>query len=253
MISTALSSKALKELDTTKITELCVYSHIHKIEWDSSHVPYEDLDFATEVEKHCRQNSLLPISYNTNLTVTSDRDISDLFEKVCMCATTLRAPSVNITVGNCPADKMTKDEYLTLVNKTNALCKLAKNIIVNLLPEKNSVASDTVSALNFLADVHMTNLKLYWSSDPLLTEDENKKNIELAVRYTTNVYISNTTKEGDILPVLDVKQAWRNYGSSIASDRSRLHLFILDKLPDSNAELLNREFTSLRRILTKIR
>jgi len=251
MISTALSSKALKDLTASEIIELCTYSHVHKIEWDSVHIPSDNRGLIKEIEKHCRLNSLLPVAYNSNIILGGNKDIFEQFDVAYECAKLLRVPAINVLIGL--KHDSSEEKYNELVEETRVICEKAKKMIVNIIPSHGSVVCDCNSALKFLSDVYKTNLKLYWTPNRLKSVEENKEVIKKVIKYTTNIYISNTDKVGNVSPLFEAKTTWREYGKIIRSDRSRLHLFILEELPPDNTSSLGREFAALRRILAGIR
>ncbi len=253
MIGTALYSGALKSLDWKAIIELCVRCRINKIEWDSIHIPLNSPETVKEIEQLCRLNALLPVSFNTNITVTDSEDIYSRFKAACECARLLRAPAVNVTIGLNNGDTLSDEKYNKLVQITKELCTIANTLIVNIVPDYNSVISTADDALMFMADVHMINLKLYWTPNILKDVNDNKDVISKVIKYTTNIYISNKDKSLQAHPLIDVKNIWREYAEIICEDNSRLHLFVLNSLPEDNLNLLSQEFMSLRRILAKFR
>lgn len=251
MISTALSSGVFKNLTPGEIIELCTYSHIHKIEWDSVHIPWDNHELIKETEKHCRLNSLLPVAYNSNIVFSGKEDAFEMFDAAYECAKLLRAPAININIGLKKG--ASAEQYNKLVQEIRALCEKANKIIVNIIPDYQSVISDCDDALRFLSEVYKTNLKLYWAPNIFKNTDENKDVISKVIKYTTNIYISNMDKDGKISPLLEAKTIWREYGKIIRDDHSRLHLFILKELPPDNEISLGREFAALRHILAGIR
>ncbi len=245
-MKTGLTSVSFRKLSVDEVIELAKKAGVDGIEWGSDvHVPPQDLDYVKEVAEKTKKAGLEVISYGSYYYLGSGEDFAPYIE----AAGSLGTDTIRIWGGKKEKWELSVVEYDALVEEMRkiGLAAALADITVCLEYHGHSITATAEDAAEFVKDVDLPSVKLYWQAIIGRSEEDNLKDIDVVAPYLSNVHVFNYVGgKQELLSFGDGPKNWAAYIdriSKIPGERAFMTEFSKGGLPESfinDAYLLNK-------------
>ena len=205
-----LVSISFRQHSKEDILKEAALAGIEVIEWGGDvHTPHGDEAEARETKRLSEKYSIEPIEYGSYYAIGQSEP--KLFEKVLLSAEILGTKIIRVWAGmGKPSDTFTEEEYLKHVKDAKRICKAAKNYTVALECHPNTLTDEYHTALKFLRDVNMPNLKMFWQPNQHRPLDYNLDSIKALLPYIVSVHVFSWERKTKH-PLAHLEENWKKY------------------------------------------
>jgi len=213
----------------TEIVKYVKEAELNAIEWGGDvHVPHGDIDTAKAVKALCKREGILTPEYGSYYTVGVSEKA--LFDGVLASARTLEAPLIRIWGGNKSSNTLSSDEYALLVEDAVRIARLSGDITLCLECHQHTVTDEYHTAIQFIKDVNMKNLQMFWQPNQARNIEYNIDSLKALFPYVNAVHVFSWEREKK-LPLDKHTEEWKKY-IDILKDRDMNYM--LEFMHDNN-------------------
>ncbi len=235
-MKTGLTSVSFRRLTADEVIRLAALAGVDGIEWGSDiHVPQTDIVNAVSVAEKTRAAGLEVISYGSYFYLGEGMDFAPFIE----AAIAIGTKTIRIWGGKKERQEISADQYAALVAEARKIGEMAaaQGITVSLEYHGHSITATAKSAAEFIENVNMPNVRLYWQPIIGRSAADNLEDIDIIAPYLTNVHVFNYIEgKQELLEVGEGIENWKSYFtriSKISGDRAFLTEFCKGGLAES--------------------
>lgn len=204
---TGLVSISFRKHTPEEIVQAVDRAGLDGIEWGGDvHCPHGDLEKAAAI-KACSGSLLLP-EYGSYYTIGQPDAVP--FENVLASAQALGTGNIRVWGGKKSSDALYTDDYKALVEDAVRICQMAGKTLVSLECHPHTVTDEYHTAVRFLKDVNMPNLRLFFQPNQFRDIRYNLDTIEATLPWLTAVHVFSWEREKKF-PLRDGQAAWSQY------------------------------------------
>lgn len=179
------------------------------VEWGGDvHVPHGDTEIAGRVRSLTEEMGLEIAEYGSYYAIATSEP--ELFSDVLKSAAALGTKVIRVWPMKVPSDTVTHEAYALAVADAKRICREAGDVTVALECHPKTLTDEYHTALKFLRDVDMPNLKMFWQPNQHRPIDYNTDSIKALLPYIVAVHVFSWDREVH-LPLADGEDAWREY------------------------------------------
>jgi sugar phosphate isomerase/epimerase len=204
-----MTSVTFREKTIEEITALAKSAGLSMIEWGADrHVLPLDFDAVKNARIQMEKNELLCPSYGSYYRMVEKDE--DAFRAICKTSQALGAGIVRTWLGRTGSERITHEQYATLLEETKKLSAIADEYGQTLAFEFHgkTLNDNGESSVAFLADCAKENVKTYWQP---LSYSDNEKNLSLVLPYLCAVHVFTWDDDHKRYPLADGTQQWKKY------------------------------------------
>ena len=240
MNNTGLVSISFRKHSPEEIVNAVNEAGLDAIEWGGDvHCPHGDIGKAAAV-KTCSGSLLLP-EYGSYYTVGQPDAVP--FENVLASAKTLGTPAIRVWGGNKSSDALYTADYQALVDDAVRICRMAGETLVCLECHPHTVTDEYHTAVRFLKDVAMPNLRLFFQPNQFRDVKYNLETIDATLPWITSVHVYSWDREKKF-PLRDGQASWRQY-LNLLKQKDGLS-YMLEFMHDDRIESLKETAATLK-------
>ncbi len=228
-----MTSVTFREKTIEEIAALTKSAGLSLIEWGADrHVLPLDFDAARTARTLMEKNELLCSSYGSYYRMIEKDE--DSFRAICKTAEALGAGIVRTWLGRTGSERITSEQYTSLLEETKKLSGIAAEYGQTLAFEFHgkTLNDNGESSVAFLSDCAKENVKTYWQP---LSYSDNEKNLSLVLPYLCAVHVFTWDDEYRRYPLADGTHAWKKY-LQILKDADISTKLIMEFVKDDTAE-----------------
>lgn len=244
MYKKGLCSISFRSLTAKEIIKLAYKTGLDCIEWGSDvHAKPDDDKALLEIVNLSKQYGIECSSYGSYFRIGSD-PVSDI-HKYIKAAKTLGTDTIRLWCGNKPSADYTEDEKEQIYKECISLAQIAKNEKVYLCLEChiNTLTDDMASTQALMKRVNSPNFCMYWQPNQFKTVQENILYAKSISNITKRIHVFNWEGKNKY-PLEDAIKVWQNYLECFGEG-----ILLLEFMPDNDPESLEREVSSLKKII----
>ena len=204
-----MTSVTFREKSIEEITALAHAAGLSVIEWGADrHVLPLDFDAVRNARLQMDKHGLICPSYGSYYRIIEKDE--DTFRAICKTSEALGANTVRTWLGRTGSEKITSEQYATLLEETKKLSTIAAEYGQTLAFEFHgkTLNDNGESSVKFLSDCAKENVKTYWQP---LSYSDNEKNLSLVLPYLCAVHVFTWDDEHRRYPLADGTVAWKKY------------------------------------------
>jgi sugar phosphate isomerase/epimerase len=188
------------------------------------------------------KNELLCPSYGSYYRMIEKDE--DAFRAICKTSQALGAGIVRTWLGRTGSERITHEQYATLLEETKKLSAIADEYGQTLAFEFHgkTLNDNGESSVAFLADCAKENVKTYWQP---LSYSDNEKNLSLVLPYLCAVHVFTWDDDHKRYPLADGTQQWKKY-LQILKDADISTKLIMEFVKNDTAEQFLTDAAVLR-------
>ncbi len=244
MIRTGLVSVSFRSNTPEEIISAVKGARLDAIEWGGDvHVPHGDTVTAHKTGKLCEENGISVPEYGSYYRIASPD--SPPFEDVAATARALGAGIVRVWAGSKSSDRFTGAEYSAAVNDARRICALAGDITVCLECHHGTLTDEYHTALGFIYDAGMPNLKMFWQPNQYRSFGYNVDSLIAMRDLVTSVHVFAWRRDARF-PLAELADEWREYAGILSGKDVS---YMLEFMPDNDIRTLPREAETLKELL----
>lgn len=242
-----LVSVSFRSLTVDEIIKKTREAGLFCIEWGSDvHVPPNDIENAKRVYDTTVENGLFVSSYGSYFNVRTDApiDIKDYIST----AKLLHTDIIRIWCGKKGSADTDAETRALLVANLREACDIAEQSGITLALEchNGTVTDDYRYAVDFIEDVGRENARMYWQPNQSKSLEYNIAAARALKKFTKAVHVFQWDGRNERYPLASGEREW---GAYIDILRDTDCAFLLEFVPDDEAEYLAREADVLTRLL----
>jgi sugar phosphate isomerase/epimerase len=201
-----------------------------------------DFDAVKNARIQMEKNELLCPSYGSYYRMVEKDE--DAFRAICKTSQALGAGIVRTWLGRTGSERITHEQYATLLEETKKLSAIADEYGQTLAFEFHgkTLNDNGESSVAFLADCAKENVKTYWQP---LSYSDNEKNLSLVLPYLCAVHVFTWDDEHRRYPLADGTQQWKKY-LQILKDADISTKLIMEFVKNDTAEQFLTDAAVLR-------
>jgi sugar phosphate isomerase/epimerase len=238
-----MTSVTFREKTIEEITALAKSAGLSMIEWGADrHVLPLDFDAVKNARIQMEKNELLCPSYGSYYRMVEKDE--DAFRAICKTSQALGAGIVRTWLGRTGSERITHEQYATLLEETKKLSAIADEYDQTLAFEFHgkTLNDNGESSVAFLADCAKENVKTYWQP---LSYSDNEKNLSLVLPYLCAVHVFTWDDDHKRYPLADGTQQWKKY-LQILKDADISTKLIMEFVKNDTAEQFLTDAAVLR-------
>jgi sugar phosphate isomerase/epimerase len=238
-----MTSVTFREKTIEEITALAKSAGLSMIEWGADrHVLPLDFDAVKNARIQMEKNELLCPSYGSYYRMVEKDE--DAFRAICKTSQALGAGIVRTWLGRTGSERITHEQYATLLEETKKLSAIADEYGQTLAFEFHgkTLNDNGESSVAFLADCAKENVKTYWQP---LSYSDNEKNLSLVLPYLCAVHVFTWDDDHKRYPLADGTQQWKKY-LQILKDADISTKLIMEFVKNDTAEQFLTDAAVLR-------
>ena len=238
-----MTSVTFREKTIEEITALAKSAGLSIIEWGADrHVLPLDFDAVKNARIQMEKNELLCPSYGSYYRMVEKDE--DAFRAICKTSQALGAGIVRTWLGRTGSERITHEQYATLLEETKKLSAIADEYGQTLAFEFHgkTLNDNGESSVAFLADCAKENVKTYWQP---LSYSDNEKNLSLVLPYLCAVHVFTWDDDHKRYPLADGTQQWKKY-LQILKDADISTKLIMEFVKNDTAEQFLTDAAVLR-------
>jgi sugar phosphate isomerase/epimerase len=238
-----MTSVTFREKTIEEITALAKSAGLSMIEWGADrHVLPLDFDAVKNARIQMEKNELLCPSYGSYYRMIEKDE--DAFRAICKTSQALGAGIVRTWLGRTGSERITHEQYATLLEETKKLSAIAAEYGQTLAFEFHgkTLNDNGESSVAFLADCAKENVKTYWQP---LSYSDNEKNLSLVLPYLCAVHVFTWDDDHKRYPLADGTQQWKKY-LQILKDADISTKLIMEFVKNDTAEQFLTDAAVLR-------
>jgi sugar phosphate isomerase/epimerase len=238
-----MTSVTFREKTIEEITALAKSAGLSMIEWGADrHVLPLDFDAVKNARIQMEKNELLCPSYGSYYRMIEKDE--DAFRAICKTSQALGAGIVRTWLGRTGSERITHEQYATLLEETKKLSAIADEYGQTLAFEFHgkTLNDNGESSVAFLADCAKENVKTYWQP---LSYSDNEKNLSLVLPYLCAVHVFTWDDDHKRYPLADGTQQWKKY-LQILKDADISTKLIMEFVKNDTAEQFLTDAAVLR-------
>lgn len=238
-----MTSVTFREKTIEEITALAKSAGLSMIEWGADrHVLPLDFDAVKNARIQMEKNELLCPSYGSYYRMVEKDE--DAFRAICKTSQALGAGIVRTWLGRTGSEKITHEQYATLLEETKKLSAIADEYGQTLAFEFHgkTLNDNGESSVAFLSDCAKENVKTYWQP---LSYSDNEKNLSLVLPYLCAVHVFTWDDDHKRYPLADGTQQWKKY-LQILKDADISTKLIMEFVKNDTAEQFLTDAAVLR-------
>lgn len=237
---TGLVSISFRKNSPEEIVSAVDQAGLDAIEWGGDvHCPHGDIGKAAAV-KACSGSLLLP-EYGSYYTIGQADAVP--FENVLASAKVLGTPAIRVWGGKKSSDALYTDDYKALVDDAVRICQMAGETLVCLECHPHTVTDEYHTAVRFLKDVAMPNLRLFFQPNQFRDVKYNLDAIDATLPWVTSVHVYSWDREKKF-PLRDGQAAWHQY-LNLLKQKGGL-AYMLEFMHDDTIESLKETAATLK-------
>ena len=228
-----MTSVTFREKSIEEITVLAQTSGLSVIEWGADrHVLPLDFDAVKTARTQMEKHGLVCSSYGSYYRMIEKDE--DAFRAICKTSEALGASIVRTWLGRTGSERITAEQYATLLEETKKLSGIATQYGQTLAFEFHgkTLNDNGESSVKFLSECAKENVKTYWQP---LSYSDNEKNLSLVLPYLCAVHVFTWDDEHRRYPLADGTEAWKKY-LQILKDADISTKLIMEFVKDDTAE-----------------
>jgi sugar phosphate isomerase/epimerase len=201
-----------------------------------------DFDAVKNARIQMEKNELLCPSYGSYYRMVEKDE--DAFRAICKTSQALGAGIVRTWLGRTGSERITHEQYATLLEETKKLSAIADEYGQTLAFEFHgkTLNDNGESSVAFLADCAKENVKTYWQP---LSYSDNEKNLSLVLPYLCAVHVFTWDDDHKRYPLADGTQQWKKY-LQILKDADISTKLIMEFVKNDTAEQFLTDAAVLR-------
>jgi sugar phosphate isomerase/epimerase len=238
-----MTSVTFREKTIEEITALAKSAGLSMIEWGADrHVLPLDFDAVRNARIQMEKYELLCPSYGSYYRMIEKDE--DAFRAICKTSQALGAGIVRTWLGRTGSERITHEQYATLLEETKKLSAIADEYGQTLAFEFHgkTLNDNGESSVAFLADCAKENVKTYWQP---LSYSDNEKNLSLVLPYLCAVHVFTWDDDHKRYPLADGTQQWKKY-LQILKDADISTKLIMEFVKNDTAEQFLTDAAVLR-------
>lgn len=238
-----MTSVTFREKTIEEIIALAKSAGLSMIEWGADrHVLPLDFDAVKNARIQMEKNELLCPSYGSYYRMIEKDE--DAFRAICKTSQALGAGIVRAWLGRTGSERITHEQYATLLEETKKLSAIADEYGQTLAFEFHgkTLNDNGESSVAFLADCAKENVKTYWQP---LSYSDNEKNLSLVLPYLCAVHVFTLDDDHKRYPLADGTQQWKKY-LQILKDADISTKLIMEFVKNDTAEQFLTDAAVLR-------
>ena len=241
---TGLVSISFRKHDAENIIKYAKAAGLCAIEWGADvHAPHGNVEEAKRVRALTEAAGLTIPEYGSYYVIGESE--GSLFSEVLKSAKALGTKVIRVWAGKKPSDTVTAEEYCGYVADAKRICAMAGDITVALECHQRSLTDEYHTALAFLRDVDMPNLKMFWQPNQHRPTEYNLDSIKALLPYIVSVHVFSWVRNKR-LPLSDGAENWKKY-IELLSEKELCYM--LEFMHDDNIETLLATAEQLRSCL----
>ena len=231
-----LVSISFRQLTVEDILSRMKDCGLQAVEWGSDiHVPAGNLKEAARVRELSRNAGIATPEYGAYYTLAWPCE-----EKPADTVASARAlgtPIVRLWASEKNRASMTAEEYRAAVEDAERICGENPDLTFCLECHNWSITEDYPSALAYLKDVNLPNLKMFWQPNQFRTHQYNLEALEALLPYVCSTHVFSW--EGtDHLPLAHHTDRWQEYLSLLNGAPTDTMYLMLEFMHDDNPNSL---------------
>lgn len=233
MIKTGLVSVTFRDKSPQEVITLAARSKLGGIEWGGDiHVPQGDTKIAREVYLATIDSGLEVFAYGSYYKLGKQKN-SDDFKAVLETAVSLNAPTIRVWAGEKSSSDADEDYKNLIVERTQAICALAKEANVSISFEYHrGTLTDNCDTVFWLCNaVDAVNLCTFWQPNPDISHIENLTELNAVLPYLSNVHAFHLTNGNVRRPFRDGLNEWTDY-INVVNSSNKDHNILLEFVED---------------------
>lgn len=243
---TGLVSISFRDRTPEEIAKYTAAAGLDGIEWGGDvHSPHGDTEVAATVRKITDGAGLIIPEYGSYYKIAASEP--ELFEKALASAKALGTGVIRVWAGAKASDNYKNDEYAAAVADAKRICALAGDITVALECHPKTLTDDYYTALAFIRDVDMPNLKMFWQPNQYRPLEYNLAAIKALLPYIVSVHVFSWVRN-DKYPLAYGAEAWEKYIELLSGRELN---YMLEFMHDGNIETLAETAATLKGWLNK--
>lgn len=250
MYEICFTTVTFRKKSRREICEIALKNSIKSIEWGGDiHLPPYDKFALRDVLALQEEYGLKALSYGSYYRLGMKDP--DLWREICSIASEIGAEFIRIWQGEASSEKVSEDEFKSMVSETQALSEVAAEYGLTVAFEfhKNTNNDSAESALRFLKAVNRSNVKTYWQPFSLPEDGENLKAV---LPYLVNVHVFNWNKKGKRFSLKRGSGSWKSFIDIIEKSDWEPY-FTLEFVKGDRENQFKRDVKTLRKWLQKAR
>lgn len=231
--TTGMTSVTFREKSIEEITHLAHTAGLSIIEWGADrHVLPLDFDAVKTARLQMDKHELFCPSYGSYYRMIEKDE--DAFRAICKTSEALGANTVRAWLGRTGSERITAEQYSTLLEETKKLSGIAAEYGQTLAFEFHgkTLNDNGESSVAFLKDCAKENVKTYWQP---LSYSDNEKNLSLVLPYLSAVHVFTWDDDYRRYPLADGTEAWKKY-LQILKDADISTKLIMEFVKDDDAQ-----------------
>ena len=241
-----LVSISFRDRTPEEIVKYTALAGLDGIEWGGDvHSPHGDISAANKIRALTEQNKLTIPEYGSYYKIATSEP--ELFDGVLASAKALGTKIIRVWAGSKASDCFKNDEYAAAVADAKRICALAGDITVALECHPKTLTDDYYTALAFIHDVDMPNLKMFWQPNQYRPLEYNLEAIKALLPYIVSVHVFSWVRN-DKYPLAYGESSWKKYIELLSAKELN---YMLEFMHDGNIETLAETARVLREWLNK--
>ncbi len=214
---------------------------LEAIEWGGDvHVPHGDTAVAESIATRTAAAGLTMPEYGSYYSIATSEP--ELFDKALASARALGAPVIRVWATGSASDTVDTEAWDRAVADARRICTLAGDITVALECHQRTLTDEYHTALAFIREVNMPNLKMFWQPNQHRPFDYNTDSIKALLPHIVAVHVFSWHRK-EKLPLAAGEAAWREY-IRLLSEKDLYYM--LEFMHDGNIETLAETAATLK-------
>ena len=239
-----MTSVTFREKTIEEIAALTKSAGLSLIEWGADrHVLPLDFDAVKKARYEMEKNELHCSSYGSYYRMVEKDE--NAFRAICKTSEALGADIVRTWLGRTGSERITPEQYATLLEEAKKLSAIAAEYHQTLAFEFHgkTLNDNGESSVAFLSACAKENVKTYWQP---LSYSDNEKNLSLVLPYLCAVHVFTWDDEHRRYPLADGTKAWKKY-LQILKDADISTKLIMEFVKDDTSEQFLTDAAVLRK------
>ena len=250
MLYSGLVSISFRALSPENIICAALSAGLDGIEWGGDvHVPPGDIEKAAFVRSETENAGLIVFAYGSYFRAGCSPNPEAEFSNILASAVALNAPVIRVWASDKGSAELGEDGYSRLITQTRLAADMAaeRGITLSFECHGNTYTDDYSSALRLIGECGRDNVKMYWQSNQLKSDDYNLAAAHALAPFTTNIHVFHWIG-GQKLSLKDGVGLWGRYINAF-SQTGRGHAFLLEFMHDGRPESLTEKASTLKTLL----
>ncbi len=221
------------------------------IEWGSDvHVMPNDPDRAKQIREKMDAAGLITLSYGTYFGIEEMEQ--DSLDGYLDTADILGTDTLRIWPPKGNREQISQQRYDAFVAFAGKIALQAKkkNKILCLERHPDMLTEHATEALQFVQDVGMDNLRMYWQPVQFADLQTNLESAKILAEQVERIHVFHWIGM-DRYPLADGAAPWQRYASVLKQRKNKPGVYLLEFMHDDRLESLSEAAASLKQILSR--